>query len=129
MTHRKISYIVYRWSIFPVFVLFMWLALSYLIDCGRRAGSHSWYSDYSPGGADAYVARYSYTGRNWVLLRLYREGSDRVLAERLFRNNDVVKLHWTSADLYYSEPEDDSFHDGVIALQPTKWDRALTHLP
>ena len=129
MVSRKISYIVYRWSIFPVFVFVMWVSLSYLIDFGRRAGDQIWYSDYSAACTDAYVARYSYADNGWVFLRLYSEGSDRVLAERLFRNDDVVKLHWTSAGLLYAEPKDDSFHNGVIALPPTRWDRALTHLP
>ncbi|WP_423371826.1 hypothetical protein [Burkholderia sp. LMG 32019] len=74
----------------------------------------------------SYWARYCYFGHT-IVLRLYDDGGERLIAERTYRDTSgvPVKLHWGKEALMYREEGD----LGEISLPPTFLDQMLARLP
>ncbi|MBC8740148.1 hypothetical protein OKW30_005434 [Paraburkholderia sp. Clong3] len=74
-----------------------------------------------------YIARYAYLPRDRIALRLYRATTAELLAARVYRYPERIRLFWTEDSLIYDTSAEGD--DGEIELPPSWWDRAKAKLP
>ncbi|MCZ2497146.1 hypothetical protein GN316_10280 [Xylophilus sp. Kf1] len=129
MTYKKIIYTIYRWSITPVALVIAVLLLNYWLDVQQRSGSHHWMVEESDADGGLYYAKYASVGPERIFLRIYKRGSEDILAERLYYSGDHAKFYWSKTQVGYNTTGDDWPHDGMVLLPPTRLDRLLTYLP
>jgi hypothetical protein len=72
-----------------------------------------------------FSAKFCYLNYDTILLKLYDEEQKRLLAERVFFENDRPDFYWKSDALGYGSET----YGGVIALPPTTLDRWRAKLP
>lgn len=75
------------------------------------------------------MVKYAYTGNGWITLRLYSNGSAKLLAERSYLYVNEIKLSWFDDKLVYDTSESSMFNYGAISLPPTVLDGLLARLP
>ncbi|MGF6640667.1 hypothetical protein [Paraburkholderia sp. MM6662-R1] len=64
-----------------------------------------------------YIARYAYLPRHRIALRLYRATTAELLAERVYRYPERIRLFWTEDYLIYDTSAEGG--DGEIELPPS----------
>lgn len=103
--------------------------VNYGSDVIYRRSANDWIEEVSDADGGLYTAKYAYLGRGWILLRIYKTGRPKLLAERTYQYLDRAKLLWLKNVIIYDAAEDELIHDGGVNLPPTCLDYALANLP
>lgn len=103
--------------------------INYYGDASRRAHAKQWESQISTKDGGIYTARYTSLTSEIMLIRLYRTGENKLLAERTFNHSDMPRIFWTENFLLYDSNDLSIFYDGAISLPPTWIDTLLAQLP
>ena len=122
---RAVLSLTYGICVVAILVFFA----GYGSDVIYRNSAEHWFKEVSDVDGGLYTARYSYLGRGWILLRIYKTGDAKILAERTYQYGDTAKLVWTDDAVVYDTSENGILHDGAISLPPTWLDGVLAKIP
>lgn len=105
----------------------IWTAIAYGHGVSERAGAHNCRRLPAVDAAARYSAEYCYLGRERVLLRIYGQERDRLLAHRTFTSTGPVQFSWDGQAVVFDPAAPG--RKGRLALPPTLGDRLLARLP
>ena len=109
--------------------MLLFIAIDYYGDASRRMKAYEWIISTSTEDDGFYTAQYTALTSEIMLIRLYKTGEDKLLAERTFIHSDIPRVFWTKDCLVYDTNDSSLFYDGGINLPPTWIDRLLAQLP
>ena len=120
-----------------IFSFFIWIGIPsilvgagyYAQDAHKRSFAKTWEQQSSTADGGKYVARHSYIGRDYIVLRIYRAADNQLLAERTYHHPLPFWLIWSKGQVIYSTNDSSLFYDGGIALPPTQTDNILSMFP
>lgn len=102
---------------------------NYYGDASRRATANEWWTQTSTKDEGIYTAKYTSLTNEIMLIRLYKTGEKKLLAERTYDSSDIPRVFWTKDLLIYSTNDSSMFYDGAINLPPSWIDKVLAQLP
>lgn len=102
--------------------------LSYLFQVWFRFSESAWYTTLLDNDGGAYSVTYAYVAENWISLRSYKTGDDKLLAERTYQFVGPVNFTWTNTMFIYDSSDNSFYYDGHVRLPPIIIDWWLSHL-